>query len=448
MSDHDARRSIPPVNVILEHPTIAPYEHLVGRETLRRTISGALDRLRATGATPPTELLVAEIAESVERDAATRLLPVVNATGVLLHTNLGRAPLAEHALSSAREIGAGYSDLEYDLIGGRRGSRYAHASALLCELTGADDALVVNNNAAAVLLIVDTFARDREVVVARGQAIEIGGGFRLPDVLARSGATLIDVGTSNKTYLRDYERALTPRTGMLLRAHPSNFSVDGFVRETSGAELAALGRRAGVPVVEDLGSGAIVDLCDYGLPHERTVQEALRDGVDLVAFSGDKLLGGPQAGIVVGSSVLIARLRANPLLRALRTDKTTLALLSGTLRLHRTRESRDRIPFYAMLSMTLEDLRARAETYVASIDGAHVEESHAYVGGGSLPQATVPSFAIAFPTPYADALAERLRRGEPPIVTRISEGTVLLDLRTIAPGQDAAVIAALRALAG
>ncbi|HEY8321533.1 MAG TPA: L-seryl-tRNA(Sec) selenium transferase [Candidatus Baltobacteraceae bacterium] len=443
----DARREIPPVNAILEHPSIAPYEHLVGRETLRRTIAGALDRIRAEGTTPPTELLVAEIAESVERDAATRLLPVVNATGVLLHTNLGRAPLAEQALAVAREIGAGYSDLEYDLIGGRRGSRYAHASALLTELTGAEDALVVNNNAAAVLLIVDTFARDREVIVARGQAIEIGGGFRLPDVLSRSGATLVDVGTSNKTYLRDYERALTPRTGLLLRAHPSNFSVEGFVRETGGAELAALGKRVGVPVVEDLGSGALLDLCDYGLPHERTVQEALRDGIDLVAFSGDKLLGGPQAGIVVGSAALIARLRANPLLRALRTDKTTLALLGGTLRLHRTRESRERIPFYAMLASTMDDLRARAARYVARIDGAHVEESLAYVGGGSLPQATVRSLAIAFPTPYADALAERLRRGEPPIVTRISEGTVLLDLRTIAPGQDAAVINALRALA-
>jgi L-seryl-tRNA(Ser) seleniumtransferase len=443
----DARREIPPVNAILEHPSIAPYEHLVGRETLRRTIAGALDRIRAGGPTPPTELLVAEIAESVERDAAARLLPVVNATGVLLHTNLGRAPLAEHALAVAHDIGAGYSDLEYDLIGGRRGSRYAHASALLTELTGAEDALVINNNAAAVLLIVDTFARDREVVVARGQAIEIGGGFRLPDVLARSGATLIDVGTSNKTYLRDYERALTPRTGLLLRAHPSNFSVEGFVRETGGAELAALGKRAGVPVVEDLGSGALLDLCDYGLPHERTVQEALRDGVDLVAFSGDKLLGGPQAGIIVGRAALVARLRANPLLRALRTDKTTLALLGGTLRLHRTRESRERIPFYAMLATTIDDLRTRAERYVAAVDGAHVEASLAYVGGGSLPQATVPSLAIAFPTPFADALAERLRRGQPPIVTRISEGAVLLDLRTIAPAQDAAVIAALHALA-
>jgi len=442
----DMRREIPPVNTILEHPAIAPYEHLVGRETLRRTIAGALDRVRTQKVAIPAELLVAEIAETVERDAAARLLPVVNGTGVLLHTNLGRAPLAEHALAVAHEIGAGYSDLEYDLIGGRRGSRYAHAAAILCELTGADDALVVNNNAAAVMLALDTFARDREVVVARGQAIEIGGGFRLPDVLARSGATLVDVGSANKTYPRDYERALTTRTGLLLRAHPSNYSLEGFVRETTGAEIAEIAGRAGVPFLEDLGSGALHDLRDYGLPHERTVQEALRDGADLVAFSGDKLLGGPQAGILVGKAALIARLRANPLLRALRTDKTTLALLAGTLRLHRTRESRERIPFYAMLATTLDELRARAAAYARSIDGALVEASLAYVGGGSLPQATVPSIAIAFRTPYADALAERLRRGRPPIVPRVSDGSVLLDLRTIAPAQDAHVIAALHAI--
>ncbi len=444
----DARREIPPVNALLEHPAIAPYEHLVGRETLRRAIANALDRIRASGLVPPTELLASEIADSVERDAATRLLPVVNATGVLLHTNLGRAPLAEHALAVAYEIGAGYSDLEYDLIGGRRGSRYAHASALLCELTGAADALVVNNNAAALLLILDTFARGREVIVARGQQIEIGGGFRLPDVLARSGAALIDIGTANKTYVADYERALSPQTGLLLRAHPSNYRIEGFVREVSGAELSALGKRAGVPVVEDLGSGALCDLAEYGLPHERTVGEAIADGTDLVAFSGDKLLGGPQCGIIVGGSAAIARLRANPLLRALRTDKITLALLAGTLRLHRTRESRERIPFYAMLATDIDDLHARAGRYVESVEGARIEASLAYVGGGSLPQASLPSVAIAFHTLHADALAERLRRGRPPIIPRISDGSVMIDLRTIAPAQDAEVISALHAIAG
>jgi L-seryl-tRNA(Ser) seleniumtransferase len=437
-------RSIPPVNSILEHPLVAPYEPLVGRDALRQATAAELDRMRAAQREEPLELIAAHVAERVEREASRSLRSVINATGTLLHTNLGRAPIAREAFDRAWNVSRGYSNLEYDLTEGERGSRYERANALLRELTGAQDALVVNNCAAAVLLVLDTFARGAEVIVARNQLIEIGGGFRLPDVLARSGATLVEVGTTNKVYARDYEAALSPRTALLLRSHQSNFSIEGFVHDVPPPELAALGRRAGVPVVEDLGSGALVDLAEYGLAHERTVQDALREGIGLVAFSGDKLLGGPQAGVVVGSSALVARLRSNPLTRALRVDKVTIGLLAGTLELYRSRESRERIPLFAMLATPLEALRERAARYTTQVEGARIVDSQAYAGGGSLPHARIASIAVAFSTPYPDELAARLRRAHTPIVARIESGTVLVDLRTIAPKEDEAVIAALR----
>jgi L-seryl-tRNA(Ser) seleniumtransferase len=373
------------------------------------------------------------------------LVPVINGTGILLHTNLGRAPLAASALDAMSTIGAGYSNLEYDLAEGRRGSRYARATSLLQTVTGAQDALVVNNCAAAVLLILDTFAKNREVVVSRNQLIEIGGGFRLPDVLERSGARLVEVGATNKVYLKDYERALTPDTALLLRSHPSNYRISGFTHDVEGAELVELGKRTGIPVVEDLGSGALVDLAEYRLPHERTVQEAVAEGIDLIAFSGDKMLGGPQAGIIVGRSVLVARLRNNPLLRALRIDKITLAALAQTLRLYLSPESRKEIPFFAMLGASLDELRARAQRYVHELRAGTIVESTAYVGGGSLPESALPSIAVAFtPSAGADAAARVLRYASTPIVGRIDEGRLLLDLRTILASQDERVISALR----
>jgi L-seryl-tRNA(Ser) seleniumtransferase len=373
------------------------------------------------------------------------LVPVINGTGILLHTNLGRAPLAASALDAMSAIGAGYSNLEYDLAEGRRGSRYARATSLLQTVTGAQDALVVNNCAAAVLLILDTFAKNREVVVSRNQLIEIGGGFRLPDVLERSGARLVEVGATNKVYLKDYERALTPDTALLLRSHPSNYRISGFTHDVEGAELVELGKRTGIPVVEDLGSGALVDLAEYRLPHERTVQEAVAEGIDLIAFSGDKMLGGPQAGIIVGRSVLVARLRNNPLLRALRIDKITLAALAQTLRLYLSPESRKEIPFFAMLGASLDELRARAQRYVHELRAGTIVESTAYVGGGSLPESALPSIAVAFtPSAGADAAARALRYASTPIVGRIDEGRLLLDLRTILASQDERVISALR----
>ena len=439
-------RGVPAVNKLLEHPSIAPYESLVGRDALREAIACELDRLRAERREEPLELVAAHVVERVEAAAMHGLLPVINATGTLLHTNLGRAPIARAAFRDAWEIGGGYSNLEYDLEAGDRGSRYERVTALLRECTGAADGLVVNNCAAAILLILDSFARGAETIVARNQLIEIGGGFRLPDVLARSGSTLVEVGTANKLYLDDFSAALSPRTALIMRSHRSNFSIEGFTHDVAPAELVALGKRAGVAVVEDLGSGALVDLAEYGLPRERTVQDAVNDGMALVAFSGDKLLGGPQAGIVVGSKAHIARLRSNPLLRALRVDKVTLAMLRATLELYRSKSSREEIPFYRMLAAPLESLRERAAHYVERVPSCAIVESEAFVGGGSLPHARIPSIAIAIATGYADELARSLRRNALPIVVRIDDGRVLLDLRTIAPEEDASAIAALTSM--
>ena len=442
MSD---RRAIPAMHRLLEDPSVAPYEVLVGRDALRELVSAELDRVRASERVPAVEAIVARLVDRAAEHAATMLQGVINATGTLLHTNLGRAPIAAEAFDDARDVAAGYSNLEYDLNAGERGSRYAHASELLSRITGAQDALVVNNCAAAILLVLDTFARGGEVVLARNQLIEIGGGFRLPDVLARSGAHLVEVGTTNKVYLHDYERALNPRTALLMRSHQSNFTIEGFVHDVTPGELASFGRHAGVAVVEDLGSGALVDLREYGLPHERTVQDAVADGMALVTFSGDKLLGGPQAGIIVGTRSHVARLRANPLVRALRVDKVTLALLGATLRLYAGKESRERIPFFRMLAAPTSALYERAARIVTAVRDARIVETEARIGGGALPQASIASVGIALGTQRPDDVAARLRRGTPPIVARIEDQRVVLDLRTVAPEDDGAIVTALTA---
>lgn len=440
-------RGIPPVHRFLSEPRIAAYEALLGREHVKQRVGETLEEARSSRAAASFDTLSAHVLEKLERSAFDLLVPVINGTGILLHTNLGRAPLAESALQAMQSTGAGYSNLEYDLTEGRRGSRYARTTSLLQSLTGAEDALIVNNCAAAVLLILDTFAKNRQVVVARNQLIEIGGGFRLPDVLERSGATLVEVGATNKVYLKDYERALTADTALLLRSHPSNYRIVGFTHDVMPDELTALAKRTGIPLVEDLGSGALVDLAEYGLPHERTVQDVVGEGVDLVAFSGDKMLGGPQAGIIVGKRVLIARLRSNPLLRALRVDKMTLAALAQTLRLYFSPESRKQIPFYAMLGAPLEELRARAQRYVDAVSGASIVETKAYIGGGSLPESEFPSCGVALaPREGAESAARRLRHAATPVIGRIEEGRLVLDLRTILPRDDQYVMEAVRGL--
>jgi L-seryl-tRNA(Ser) seleniumtransferase len=435
-------RELPAMHRVLAEPAVAGYEAALGRETVKRAVEREFDRVRISGTLPPMETLVAAIAAALELELLQQsLVPVINATGIIVHTNLGRAPLAAEALTAVERFGHGYTNLEYDLAAGERGSRYARATALICELTGAQDALVVNNCAAAVLLALDTFAKNREVIVARSQLVEIGGGFRIPDVLARCGAYLREVGATNKVYLADFERALSPQTALLLRVHPSNFAIEGFTQEVSAADLAALGARAGVPVLEDLGSGALTGLEAYGLPHERTAAEAIADGAGLVAFSGDKLLGGPQAGILAGRANLIARVRDNPLIRALRVGKMTIAALAATLQLHRSAESRARIPVYRMLAATPDELRERAKAYVAAMPGASVVESDAYTGGGALPRARIPSIAISLPVENPASFAASLRRENPAIVARIERDRLLFDLRTIAPEEDDSAIA-------
>jgi L-seryl-tRNA(Ser) seleniumtransferase len=378
-----------------------------------------------------------DLAKSLQVELAAargpRLRRVLNATGVLVHTNLGRAPLAERALDRVRDVTLGYSNLEYDLDAGTRGSRQVHAADILRRLTGAEAALVVNNNAGAVLLALAALAEGREVLVSRGELIEIGDGFRIPDVLARSGARLREIGTTNRTRAADYEAAIGAETAVLLRVHQSNFRVVGFTEQPRLDELAAVARRHGLPLVDDLGSGALTALGD-----EPTAREALAAGADLVCFSGDKLLGGPQAGIVLGRDDLVARLRRHPLQRALRADKLTLAALEGTLSLYL--DEPETIPVVRMLREDAGAVRARADRLAALVDG-EVEETVARVGGGALPLAELPSFACAL----EEELASRLRLAEPPVVGVVRDGRTLLDCRTLTDADVDDVAAAVRA---
>jgi len=442
----------------LAEPEIAAFSALFGTTVVKATVDAVLREVRSSEAgaqatVPPFASLLARARARLALVEMDELVDVLNGTGILLHTNLGRAPLAREALDAGAAVSGGYSNLEFDLDAGTRGSRYARVSTLLRETTGAEDALVVNNCAAAVLLVLDTLGKGREVVVSRNQLIEIGGGFRLPDVLARSGATLVEVGATNKVYLRDFERALGANTALLMRSHTSNYRIEGFTADVAAADLAALAKRVGVLSVEDLGGGALVDLARYGLPHERTVSEAVADGIDLVAFSGDKLLGGPQCGIVVGRAAAIARLRANPLLRAVRVDKGTLAALAATLRLYVTGDI-EKIPLYAMLALSRDALAARATAVVASV-GAHGPDRHlrhldtvAYAGGGSAPLSALPSYGIAFARDgvSANAVARQLRTRSPRVVARVEGDEAIVDLRTIPADRDADLVTAVRAV--
>ena len=412
-------RDLPSVDRLLADARLASEPRPLALAAARSALEHAREEIRA-GRDPgdPVELALAELA-TVQRPSLRRVL---NATGVLVHTNLGRAPLAEAALARVAEVGAGYSNLEYDLASGSRGSRQDHLAGLLRRLTGAEAALVVNNNAAAVLLALAALAEGREVLVSRGELIEIGDGFRIPDVLARSGARLVEVGTTNRTRAADYERAIGPETGAILRVHQSNFRVVGFGGQPRLEELAEVARRHGLPLVDDLGSGAPFDVGD-----EPTAAASLAARADLVCFSGYKLLGGPQAGIVVGRTDLVERLRRHPLQRALRADKLTLAALEGTLALCLDPErARREIPVLRMLDEPIEAVQARAER-LAALVGGEVEETLARVGGGALPLAELPSFACA----VEEALAQPLRAGEPPVVGVVRDGRLLLDCRTL-----------------
>ncbi len=406
-------------------------------DAARAVIERAREEIRAGG--DPGDL-AARLREELGDTRRPRLRRVLNATGVVVHTNLGRAPLAEEALARVVEAGRGYSNLEYDLGEGVRGSRQDHCAAILRRLTGAEAALVVNNNAGAVLLALAALAEGREVVVSRGELIEIGDGFRIPDVLARSGARLVEVGTTNRTRAADYERAIGPETAAVLRVHQSNFRVVGFEERPRLEEVAAVARAHGLPLVDDLGSGALADTVLLG-DSEPTARESLASGADLVCFSGDKLLGGPQAGIVLGRAELVEKLRRHPLQRALRIDKLSLAALEGTLLLHL--EAPERIPVLRLLAQDAATVRARAER-LAAATGGEVEETVGRVGGGALPLAELPSFACAL----EESLAEPLRTGEPPVVGIVRDGRLLVDCLTLTDAEADEVSAAVAAARG
>ncbi|MGH7645197.1 MAG: L-seryl-tRNA(Sec) selenium transferase, partial [Gemmatimonadales bacterium] len=413
------------------------------RRLVVRAVREVLDAVRAQGGVAPVQGWAAVVRTHAEALAQSSLLPVINATGVVLHTNLGRAPLAPAALRALTRVAAGYAALEYDLGRGTRGSRHAHCRDLLVDLTGAADALVVNNAAGALLLALSALGRGGEAVVSRGELVEIGGSFRIPDILARSGATLVEVGTTNRTHLDDYRKAIgpPPATRLLLKVHRSNFQVTGFTTDVAARDLAALARERGVASLYDLGSGLLLDLAPWGLAGEPTVQEALAAGVDLVVFSGDKLLGGPQAGILVGAAPAIEACRTDPIARAVRADKLTLAALEATLALYRDPETaRREIPVLRMLTESLDVIRRRAAALhevAARTATARLIDGESEVGGGSFPGAKLPTVLVELKADQltADGLAARLRAGVPPVIARIERDRVLLDPRTIADDQ-------------
>jgi len=513
-SDKDADRAaevrkIPKADRLLaaaaEAGLVARLGHAPVMEAVRAALDGVRERILAGEPCPAPAALEAELLTRLGEAARGSLRRVINATGVVIHTNLGRAPLSEDALAAMRAVGEGYSNLEYDLAAGERGDRYGHAAAALCRLTGAEAAVVVNNNASSVLIALaalcfegrptrgtpplspslplsegegDATPRARvlasveeksrfvpfspsggegrgegapppEVIISRGQLVEIGGGFRIPDVLRRSGAALVEVGSTNRTYLRDFEAAATERTRMLLSVHRSNFRLSGFVHDAELTELVALGRRLGVWVLDDLGSGTLLPTERFGLGREPMVQERIAAGADLVCFSGDKLLGGPQAGILVGRREAVERVKRHPLMRALRVDKLTLAGLSATLAHFERGEAVEKVPVWRAIAQMPAALDVRAQAWRTALGdlapGAEVKEGVSAVGGGSLPEVTLPTRLLALPSRAPDALAARLRRADPAVVARIEEGALVLDPRAVAPAEDEPLVRAVRA---
>jgi L-seryl-tRNA(Ser) seleniumtransferase len=461
----DLFRKLPSVDELLNSPELreraargqklAADAARTAVERLRRAIANG--RLEAHEVDVLVRELPLEAAREIERTTRPTLRRVINATGVILHTNLGRAPLSEHAIAHLRDVVTRYSNLEFDIDKGERGKRDVHVGTLFRHIfrdEGTDIAtIVVNNNAAAVLLALNALAEGGDVVVSRGELVEIGGSFRIPDVMSKSGATLREIGTTNRTRIQDYELAINERTRLLLRVHRSNFEIVGFTEQPTLEELVALGRKHKVPVMEDLGSGALFDLRTVGIHDEPGVRESLRAGVDVVTYSGDKLLGGPQAGLLSGRRDVITKIRSNPLFRALRVDKLTYAVLQQTL-LAYAREDYDAIPAVAMMRLSADNVRARAEALVAAIGEQHsalsfeIRQGESVVGGGAAPGATLPTFLIAMQhgAMSTDELAAKLRRNDPPIIARVEEDRVVLDLRTVFADEDEAIRQALATL--
>jgi L-seryl-tRNA(Ser) seleniumtransferase len=435
MKRTDPRRALPSVDAVLRAGRPSDAE----RDRFTRAAREVLTRARGARGGGDAAAFAAE-ARALLADRERRTLRrVLNATGVILQTNLGRAPLSPRAIAAMADA-AGAVSVEYDLVAGRRGERHGHVARILADLADAEDAVVVNNNAAAVLLALAALATRKEVIVARGELVEIGGGFRIPDVLRRSGAKLVEVGTTNRTYARDYAGAIGERTGVILRVHASNFKLTGFVARAEGRELAALAREHNVAFIHDLGSGTFLDTSRHGLGKELTVPEAIHEGADIVTFSGDKLLGGPQAGIAVGRGTHIGALRSHPLMRALRPDKITIAGLIATLETYRDGSAEDELPVWRMIAARPSEIRGRADVLARALiaNGINVEviQTRSTVGGGSLPEETQESFAVTLGGAPAMSLAQTLRAADPPVVARIIEERVALDLRSVLPEDD------------
>jgi L-seryl-tRNA(Ser) seleniumtransferase len=448
MEIQEELRKLPSVDRLLQEEAVAElaarWGHELAVEAAREALDTARQAIRSGESCPQPGALAGEVGERLAAKLRPTLLPAINATGVIVHTNLGRAPLSAEARAAMDAVALGYSNLEYDLQAGRRGSRYVHAEELLCRLTGAEAALVVNNNAAALLLILMAFAREREVIISRGQLVEIGGGFRIPDVMRQSGARLVEVGTTNRTYVRDYEQAITETTAALMRVHRSNFRLLGFTHEPSLSEMVELAAGRDLFLFDDLGSGTLLDTTPYGLAHEPTIQESVLAGATLVSFSGDKLLGGPQAGIILGHAGAIATLKEFPLTRALRVDKTTLAGLQATLRHYLLGEATQKVPVWRMISQDESTLQKRAKKWARKLGSlglaARVVPGRSTVGGGSLPGETLPTHMVALDVDSPDAVSARLRAGNPPTITRIEDNRLVLDPRTVLPEQEAALL--------
>jgi L-seryl-tRNA(Ser) seleniumtransferase len=443
-------RDLPSVDELLRSQSgrslAADFGRPLALEAVRQSLETARSTYPQTKTLPEAEQLLQQARETLETWTSLTLRPVINASGVIVHTNLGRAPYSRAAREAVERIGTGYSTLEYNLEQGQRGSRLVHAADLLCRLTGAEDALVVNNNAAAVLLVLTALARGREAVISRTQLVEIGGGFRVPEVMQQSGALLAEIGTTNRVHLADYRRALQAdsRPALVMRAHRSNFQIVGFTSEPSLAEIVALSHEYGVPVVDDLGSGSLLDTALFGMAHEPTVQESLQAGADLVCFSGDKLLGGSQAGIIVGSATLVSQLRSHPLARAVRADKLCLAALSATLLHYLKDEALAKVPVWQMIAATPEQLQARARQWALELGRGDVQAGQSTVGGGSLPGETLPTWLLALDSANPNRLLAVLRQADPPVIARVAEDRVVLDPRTVLLEQEPALLEALR----
>jgi L-seryl-tRNA(Ser) seleniumtransferase len=453
--EQEQLRLLPSVDELLHSTT---GQQLVQRHTramtlraVRASIAQARVQIRQGALCPSPDELLAVAEHILYEDQRPNLRPVINATGVIINTNLGRAPLSQEALQAVQQVASGYSNLEYELIPGQRGSRHTHVATLLCELTGAEAALVTNNNAAAVLLALTTLAAGREVVISRGQLVEIGGGFRIPDVMRQSGCQLVEVGTTNRTRLSDYATAITERTALLLAVHPSNFQITGFTESTPIGSLSELAHQHRLVLMDDLGSGCLLASERYGLGHEPMPQESIAAGADVVCFSGDKLLGGPQAGILVGKASVLERIGRHPLMRAVRIDKMTLAALEATLRHYQREEAETHIPIWRMISASPGRIASRAANWVSKLQDkgieARTQQGESTIGGGALPGETLPTALVALAAgnvsiPLED-LAKRLRQRSTPVIVRILRDTLLLDPRTVLEAQDKEMVQAI-----